>query len=73
MAVCLKNSATHTLVFLLRKNYLVINFELKCSVRIGILFLFVMVFLGDYLGQGLGFFLFCWVGLFVCFNVASRV
>lgn len=38
------------------KNYLVIHFELKCSVRMSILFICDGGFGEVYLGQGLGFF-----------------
>lgn len=50
----------HILVFFSGKNYLVIHFELKCSVRIDILFFICgSGFWRFYLGQGLG--------LWVCF------
>lgn len=58
MAVCLKNTAIHILVFLLGKNYVVIHLELKCSVRMGILFFYLQCgFWGVYLGQGFFFFI----------------
>lgn len=63
MAVCLKNTTIHMLVFLLGKNNLVIHFELKCSVRMGILLLFVVVGLGVFIWGRVWVFLFCFVFL----------
>lgn len=59
MAVCLKNTTIHMLVFLLGKNYLVIHFELRHSVRMGILLLFVVVGLGVFIWGRVWVFLFC--------------
>lgn len=63
VAVCIKKTTIYILLFVLGKNYFVIHFESKYSVRMGVLFWFVVV----------SFYLFICGFCLSVFNVAFRM